>query len=52
MIDEFPMMLYKFIKEYDLVKEAVEMLDTLREIRQVYGDKGIKFIFCGSIGII
>lgn len=51
MIDEFPMMLYKFIKEYDLVKEAVEMLDTLREIRQVYGDKGIRFIFCGSIGI-
>jgi hypothetical protein len=51
MIDEFPMMLHKFIKEYDLAKEAIEMLDTLREIRQVYGDKGIKFIFCGSIGI-
>jgi hypothetical protein len=51
MIDEFPMMLYKFIKEYDLAKEAIEMLDTLREIRQVYEDKGIKFIFCGSIGI-
>jgi AAA domain len=51
MIDEFPMMLYKFIKDNDLAKEAIEMLDTLREIRQVYGDKGIKFIFCGSIGI-
>lgn len=51
MIDEFPMMLYKFIKEYNLVLEATEILDTLREIRQVYGDRGIKFIFCGSIGI-
>lgn len=50
MIDEFPMMLYKFVKEYGLHSEAVEMLDTLREIRQLYSDKGIKFIFCGSIG--
>ncbi|MBN1181051.1 MAG: AAA family ATPase [Bacteroidales bacterium] len=50
MIDEFPMMLYKFIKEYDLALQAIEMLDTLREIRQLYGDQGIKFIFCGSIG--
>ncbi len=51
MIDEFPMMLYKYTREYKLANEAIEMRDTLREIRQVYGDKGIKFIFCGSIGI-
>jgi hypothetical protein len=51
MIDEFPMMLYKFIKEYGLYREAIEMLDSLREIRQLYNDKGIKFIFCGSIGL-
>ncbi|OQX77175.1 MAG: hypothetical protein B6D64_08655 [Bacteroidetes bacterium 4484_276] len=51
MIDEFPIMLYKFIMEYKLVNEAVELIDTLREIRQVYGDRGIRFIFCGSIGI-
>lgn len=51
MIDEFPMMLYKFIKEYNMAKEAIEMLDTLREMRQMYGDEGIRFIFCGSISI-
>jgi hypothetical protein len=51
LIDEFPMMLYKFIKEYDMALEAIDLLDTLREIRQLFGDSGIKFIFCGSIGI-
>jgi hypothetical protein len=51
LIDEFPMMLYKFIKEYGLALEAIEILDTLREIRMLFGDKGIRFVFCGSIGI-
>jgi len=51
MIDEFPIMLYEFITEYKLVSEAIELLDTLRKIRQIYSDKGIRFVYCGSIGI-
>lgn len=51
MVDEFPIMLYEFITEYKLVSEAIELLDTLRKIRQIYSDKGIRFVYCGSIGI-
>lgn len=51
MIDEFPIMLYKFIVEHKLTNEAIELIDTLREIRQKHGERGIKFIYCGSIGI-
>jgi hypothetical protein len=51
MIDEFPIMLYKFILEYNIANEAIELIDTLREIRQFHNERGLKFIYCGSIGI-
>ena len=52
MIDEFPMMLWDFINDEKLIDESKELLDTLRKIREQYeGETGIRFIFCGSIGM-
>ncbi|MCD4665746.1 MAG: hypothetical protein K8R68_10800 [Bacteroidales bacterium] len=52
MIDEFPMMLWDFINDEKLINESKELLDTLRKIREQYeGETGIRFIFCGSIGM-
>ncbi|MCX6225968.1 MAG: hypothetical protein NTV01_14650 [Bacteroidia bacterium] len=51
MLDEFPWMLYKFIIEYKNASEAIEILDTLRVLRHTYGKHGLRFIYCGSIGI-
>lgn len=48
--DELPIMLWDWYKagKHD---EAIELLDILRERRQKLENKGIRFIFCGSIGI-
>ncbi len=52
MIDEFPMMLWEFVNNLDMVQQAKELLDTLRKLREQYErDTGIRFIFCGSIGM-
>jgi hypothetical protein len=48
--DELPIMLWDWYKagKHD---EALELLDILRERRQDLESKGIRFIYCGSIGI-
>lgn len=48
--DELPIMLWDWYKagKHD---EALELLDILRERRQKLENKGIRFIYCGSIGI-
>jgi hypothetical protein len=48
--DELPIMLWEWYKErkHD---EAIELLDILRERRGQLETKGIRFIYCGSIGI-
>lgn len=48
--DELPIMLWEWYKEgkHD---EALELLDILRQKRQHLERKGIRFIYCGSIGI-
>lgn len=48
--DELPIMLWDWYKagKHD---EALELLDILRERRQKLESKGIRFIYCGSIGI-
>lgn len=48
--DELPIMLWDWYKggKYD---EAKELLDIFRERRQDLEKKGIRFIYCGSIGI-
>ncbi len=48
--DELPIMLWDWYKasKHD---EAIELLDILRERRQKLESKGIRFIYCGSIGI-
>ncbi|SEO67045.1 hypothetical protein SAMN05192574_110205 [Mucilaginibacter gossypiicola] len=48
--DELPIMLWEWYKE-GKHEEAIELLDILRERRQVLEKKGIRFIYCGSIGI-
>lgn len=49
-LDELPIMLWDWYKaeRYD---EAIELLDILRERRQELEQKGLRFIYCGSIGI-
>ena len=48
--DELPIMLWEWYKEGNH-NEALELLDILRQKRQHLERKGIRFIFCGSIGI-
>ncbi|WP_158991687.1 hypothetical protein [Mucilaginibacter sp. L196] len=48
--DELPIMLWEWYKE-GKHEEAMELLDILRERRQALEKKGIRFIYCGSIGI-
>lgn len=51
MLDEFPWMIYNLATKYQAEKEAMELLDILRTIRQTTEqDSGLRFIFCGSIG--
>ncbi len=49
-LDELPIMLWDWYKakRHD---EAIELLDILRERRQELEQKGLRFIYCGSIGI-
>lgn len=49
-LDELPIMLWDWYKanRYD---EAIELLDILRERRQELERKGVRFVYCGSIGI-
>jgi len=49
-LDELPIMLWDWYKakKHD---EAIELLDILRERRQELEQKGLRFIYCGSIGI-
>jgi hypothetical protein len=48
--DELPIMLWEWYKN-GKQEEAMELLDILRERRQALEKKGIRFIYCGSIGI-
>ena len=48
--DELPIMLWEWYKE-GKYEEAIELLDILRERRQTLEKKGLRFIYCGSIGI-
>lgn len=48
--DELPIMLWEWYKEKKH-EEAMELLDILRERRQALEQKGIRFVYCGSIGI-
>lgn len=51
MLDEFPWMIYNLTTKYQAEKEAMELLDVLRTIRQTTEqDSGLRFVFCGSIG--
>lgn len=51
MLDEFPWMIYNLATKYGAEKEAMELLDVLRTIRQTTEkDSGLRFVFCGSIG--
>lgn len=49
-LDELPIMLWEWYKQGNH-DEAMEFLDVLRERRQILENKGIRFIFCGSIGM-
>lgn len=48
--DELSIMLWEWYKE-GKHEEAIELLDILRERRQALEKKGIRFVYCGSIGI-
>ncbi|RZJ90649.1 MAG: hypothetical protein EOO20_07515 [Chryseobacterium sp.] len=48
--DELPIMLWDWYKN-GKQQEAIELLDILRERRQKLETKGIRFVYCGSIGI-
>jgi len=48
--DELPIMLWEWHME-EKHDEALELLDILRQKRQHLERKGIRFIYCGSIGI-
>jgi hypothetical protein len=51
MLDEFPWMIYNLATKHKAEKEAMELLDVLRTIRQQTEDKSnLRFVFCGSIG--
>ncbi|WP_212005575.1 hypothetical protein [Chitinophaga sp. HK235] len=48
--DELPIMLWEWYKE-GKHRDALELLDILRERRQHLEKRGIRFVYCGSIGI-
>lgn len=48
--DELPIMLWDWYTQ-GREKEAIELLDILRERRQVLEKKGLRFIYCGSVGM-
>lgn len=48
--DELPIMLWEWYKE-NKHEDAIELLDILRERRQELEKQGIRFVYCGSIGI-
>ena len=48
--DELPIMLWDWYKK-GKYNEAIELLDILRERRQSLEKSGLRFIFCGSIGM-
>lgn len=48
--DELPIMLWNWYKE-NKHEDAIELLDILRERRQELEKRGIRFVYCGSIGI-
>lgn len=48
--DELPIMLWDWYKAGQH-EEAIELLDILRERRQELEKKGLRFVYCGSIGI-
>lgn len=48
--DELPIMLWEWYKD-GKQEDALEFLDILRERRQALEKKGIRFVYCGSIGI-
>ncbi len=51
MLDEFPWMLFQLITKYDAEEECMELLDTMRTIREnLESTSKLRFIFCGSIG--
>lgn len=50
MFDELPIMLWEWYKE-GKHEQAIELLDILRERRQNLESKGLRFIYCGSIGM-
>ncbi len=51
MLDEFPWMIYNLATKHQAEKEAMELLDVLRTIRQITeNERGLRFVFCGSIG--
>jgi hypothetical protein len=49
-LDELPIMLWDWYKA-GKQQEAIELLDILRERRQELEQKGLRFVYCGSIGI-
>lgn len=48
--DELPIMLWEWSKQGNH-EDAMEFLDILRERRQMLENKGVRFVYCGSIGI-
>lgn len=48
--DELPIMLWEWSKQGNQ-EDAMEFLDILRERRQMLENKGVRFVYCGSIGI-
>lgn len=48
--DEVPYML-ESIKEREGEKAAMEVLDTMRGLRQTYGERGLRMVITGSIGL-
>ncbi|MDR2235640.1 MAG: hypothetical protein LBE92_05915 [Chryseobacterium sp.] len=49
-LDELPIMLWDWYQA-GRHKEVIEFLDILRERRQELENKGLRFVYCGSIGI-
>lgn len=49
-LDELPIMLWDWYQA-GRHQEAIELLDILRERRQDLESKGLRFVYCGSIGI-
>ena len=48
--DELPLMLWEWHKKGN-AGEGIELLDILRKKRQELEEKGLRFVYCGSIGM-